>query len=140
MKKNYSLLIAIFCLAISCKKDETKITQFYVLFNEKADSVYYDSIAYAILNYSDIKELKDSLATNNPDVYSYSVKVQKPFTLSLTSGHTYALKKLELYGKSDNLLFYVPYKSKVNTNNILTLPFIFKAIDGGYALGVAKKN
>jgi endonuclease V-like protein UPF0215 family len=43
-----------------------------VQFNERADSVYYDSIAYAIFNYSDVKELKDSSAINNPDVFNLS--------------------------------------------------------------------
>ena len=73
MKKTILLLIATLCLAVSCKKEGTKVTQFSVQFNERADSVYYDSIAYAIFNYSDLKELKDSSAFNNPDVFSHTV-------------------------------------------------------------------
>lgn len=139
MKKSVLFIIAIFCLSVSCKKEGTKVTQFSVQFNERADSVYYDSIAYAIFNYSDIKELKDSSAINNPDVFSQSVKIKKPYSLTLTAGHTYVLKKLDLFDKSGTLLFYIPYRTQINTNSIMTLPFTFKAIDGGYVLGVAKK-
>jgi hypothetical protein len=140
MKKAILLLISTLCLAISCKKEGTKVTQFSVQFNERADSVYYDSIAYAIFNYSDINDLKDSSAINNPNVFSQSVKVERPYTLTLTAGHTYVLKKLDLFNKSGILLFYIPYRTQINTNSIMTLPFTFKAIDGGYVLGVAKKN
>ena len=140
MKKSILILFAIICLSISCKKEGTKVTQFYVQFNERADSVYYDSIAYAIINYSDVKELKDSLAINNPDVFNHTVKVEKPYTLSLTAEHTYVLKKLDLYDKSGNLLFYIPYRSQLNTNVVMALPFLFKAIDGGYLMGVTKNN
>lgn len=140
MKKSILLLIAIFCLSISCKKEGTKVTQFYVQFNERADSVYYDSIAYAIINYSDVKELKDSSAINNPDVFNHTVKVEKPYTLSLTAEHTYVLKKLDLFDKSGNLLFYIPYRTQLNTDEVMALPFFFKAIDGGYLIGVTKKN
>jgi hypothetical protein len=140
MKKSIILIIAIFCLSVSCKKEGTKVTQFSVQFNERADSVYYDSIAYAIFNYSDLKELKDSSAFNNPDVFSHTVKVEKPYTLSLTAEHTYVLKKLDLFDKSGKLLFYIPYRTQLYTIGVLSLPFIFKAIDGGYVLGVTKKN
>lgn len=140
MKKSILLLFAIFCLFLSCKKEGTKVTQFSVQFNERADSVYYDSISYAIFNYSDVEELKDSSAVNNPDVLSNSVKVERPYTLTLKAGHTYVLKKLELYNKSGFPLFYIPYRTQPGAYNIMVLPFFFKAIDGGYVLGVAKKN
>ena len=140
MKKTILLLIATLCLAVSCKKEGTKVTQFSVQFNERADSVYYDSIAYAIFNYSDLKELKDSSSFNNPDVFSHTVKVEIPYTLSLTAEHTYVLKKLDLFDKSGKLLFYIPYSTQLNTIGVLSLPFIFKAIDGAYVLGVTKKN
>ena len=140
MKKTIFLLIATLFLAISCKKEGTKVTQFYVQFNERADSVYNDSIAYAIFNYSDVKELKDTSAINNPDVFNHTIKVEKPYTLSLTAEHTYVLKKLGLFDKSGNLLFYVPYRTQLNTNDVMALPFIFKAIDGGYLIVVTKKN
>jgi hypothetical protein len=140
MKKCILLLIVILCLSISCKKEGTKVTQFYVQFNERADSVYNDSIAYAIFNYSDVKELKDTLAINNSDVFNHTIKVEKPYTLSLTAEHTYVLKKLGLFDKSGNLLFYVPYRTQLNTNDVMALPFIFKAIDGGYLIVVTKKN
>ena len=140
MEKTIFLLIATLFLAVSCKKEGTKVTQFSVQFNERADSVYYDSIAYAIFNYSDLKELKDSSALNNPDVFSHTVKVEKPYTLSLTAEHTYVLKKLDLFDKSGKLLFYIPYITQLNTIGVLSLPFIFKAIDGAYVLGVTKEN
>ena len=140
MEKTIFLLIATLFLAVSCKKEGTKVTQFSVQFNERADSVYYDSIAYAIFNYSDLKELKDSSALNNPDVFSHTVKVEKPYTLSLTAEHTYVLKKLDLFDKSGKLLFYIPYRTQLNTIGVLSLQFIFKAIDGAYVLGVTKEN
>jgi hypothetical protein len=140
MKKSILLLFAIFCISISCKKEGTKLTQFSMYFNERADSIYKDSISYAIFNYSDVKELKDSSAINNPEIFSHTVKVERPYTLTLTAGHTYVLKKLDLFDKSGILLFYIPYRTQINTNSIMTLPFTFKAIDGGYVLGVAKKN
>jgi hypothetical protein len=140
MKKSIFLLIATLFLAVSCKKEGTKVTQFSVQFNERADSVYYDSIAYAIFNYSDLKELKDSSSLNNPDVFSHTVKVEKPYTLSLTAEHTYVLKKLDLFDNSGKLLFYIPYRTQLNTIGVLSLPFIFKAIDGAYMLGVTKKK
>jgi hypothetical protein len=140
MKKSILFLLAIFCISISCKKEGTKLTQFSVYFNERADSIYKDSISYAIFNYSDVKELKDSSAINNPEVFSQTVKVERPYTLSLTAGHTYVLKKFELFSKSGNLLFYIPYRTSLNAHSIFVLPFIFNAIDGGYSLGVVKKN
>jgi hypothetical protein len=140
MKKSILLLIVILFVSISCKKEETKVTQFYVQVNESADSVYYDSIAYAIFNYSDVKELKDTSSINNPDVFNHTVKVEKPYTLTLTAEHTYVLKKLDLYDKSGKLLFYIPYRTQLTTNNVMALPFFFKAIDGGYLIGVTKKN
>lgn len=140
MKKSILLLIVIICLCNSCKKEGTKVTQFYVQFNEKADSVYYDSIAYAIFNYSDVKELKDTSAINNPDIFHHTVNVEKPFTLSLTAEHTYVLKKLDLFDKSGKLLFYVPYRTQLNPYDVNALPFFFKTIDGAYVIGVTKKN
>jgi hypothetical protein len=70
----------------------------------------------------------------------FSVTLSIPYTLSLTAEHTYVLKKLDLFDKSGKLLFYIPYSTQLNTIGVLSLPFIFKAIDGAYVLGVTKKN
>lgn len=69
----------------------------------------------------------------------HSVKVEKPLRLTLTAEHTYVLKKLDVFDKSGNLVYYVPYRSQLNLNEGITLPFIFKSINGAYLLGV-KKN
>jgi hypothetical protein len=139
MKKSIVLFLAIFCLSLACKKEGTKITQFSA---DKANgSINYDSISYAIINYSESNEiLGDTSAFLNPDIYSHSVKVEKPFTLTLKAEHSYVLKKFDLYNKSDNLLYYIPYRTQLNFNKGFTLPFIFKAIDGSYSLLVTKKN
>jgi hypothetical protein len=130
MKKSVVLLLVIFSLSISCKKEGTKVTQFDVQLAERADSVYNDSIAFATFNYSDVKELKDSSEVNNPAVFSHSVKVEKPYTLTLSAEHSYVLKKLYLFDKSGNLLFYIPSRTQLNTTGGIALPFTFKAFDG----------
>jgi len=139
MKKTIFLLITTLFLAVSCKKEGTKVTQFSA---EKADgSINYDSISYAIINYSESSEiLGDTSAFLNPDIFSHSVKVEKPFTLTLKAEHSYVLKKFDLFDKSDNLLYYIPYRTQLNFNKGFTLPRIFKAIDGSYSLLVTKKN
>jgi hypothetical protein len=140
MKKSILLLIAVICICISCKKEGTKLTQFDIRFSERADSIYYDSISYAIFNYSDSKDLKDSTEFNNPDVFTYSVKIQKPYNLPLKAEHTYVLKKVELFNKKNNLLFFMPQRTPTNAHKYITVPFIFKAIDGGYLLSVIKNT
>jgi hypothetical protein len=137
MKKSILLLIAIFCLSISCKKEGTKVTQFSPVTNEGV--INYDSISYAIINYSDLNEIKgDTSILMNPDIYSHSVKVEKPLRLTLKAEHSYVLKKFDLFDKSGNLLYYIPYRTKLNFNEGFTLPFTFKSIDGSYVLGVIK--
>jgi hypothetical protein len=139
MKKSILFLIAIFCLSVSCKKEETKVTQFSVT---SADYlINYDSISYAIINYSDLNEISgDTTTYMNPDNFSHSVKVEKPFRLTLTAEHSYLLKKFEVFDKFGTLLYYIPYRTQFSSNGGMTLPFIFKAIDGGYSWPVIKKN
>jgi hypothetical protein len=138
MKKSVVLFAVIFSLTISCKKEETRVTQFSLFTNDGV--INYDTISYAIFNYSDINDLKgDSSVFMNPDVFSHSVKVEKPLRLTLTAEHNYVLKKLDVFDKSGNLVYYIPYRTQPNLNGASTLPFIFKSINGAYVLGV-KKN
>jgi len=139
MNKSIVLFFAIFCLSVSCKKEETKVTQFSLTTNEGV--INYDTISYAIINYSDSNEIKgDTSVLMNPDIFSHSVKVEKPLRLTLKEEHSYVLKKFDLFDKSGNLLYYIPYRTQLNFNEGLTLPFTFKAIDGSYLMGVTKKN
>lgn len=138
MKKSILLLIAIFCLSISCKKEGTKVTQFSPVTNEGV--INYDSISYAIINYSESNEIKgDTSVFMNPDIFSHSVKAEMPLRLTLTAEHSYVLKKFDLFDKFGNLLYYIPYRSQLNTTGGMALPFTFKAIDGSYLLTVIKK-
>jgi hypothetical protein len=103
MKNSILFFVVIFGLTISCKKDDTRVTEFIPSWNGGA--IDFDSISYAIINYSDVNEMKDSLDTMNPDIFSHSVKVSNPFSISLTDKNFYYLKKFDLYDKSDKLLF-----------------------------------
>jgi hypothetical protein len=139
MKKLFFLLITTIILAVSCKKEGTIITQFSAA--RSNGPIVYDSISYAIINYSEANEvLGDTSVFLNPEIFSHSERVEKPFTLALKAEHTYVLKKFDIFDNSGNLLYYVPYSTQLNFNKFFTLPFIFKAIDGSYQLNVIKKN
>ena len=138
MKKLILLLVIYLSLGISCKKEEIKVTQFSASTVEGI--IDYDSISYAIINYSDVNEIKDKSEYENPDIFSHTVKVEKPFTLTLKAEHTYLLKKFDLFDINGRLMFFIPYRSELTTIGGMALPFIFKAIDGGYSLSVTKTH
>jgi len=139
MKKSIVLFLAFFCLPIACKKEGTKVTKFDVVSTTAEGVINYDSISYAIINYSDSNEIRDTSIFMNPGIFSYSVKVEMPLRLTLTAEHSYVLKKFDLFDKFGNLLYYIPYRPQLNFNGGMTLPFMFKAIDGSYVLTVTKK-
>jgi hypothetical protein len=142
MKKSILLLIAIFCLSIACKKENTNFSQFSVYFANLDDSIYYDSVSYAIINYSDVIEFKDTSAFRNPDVFSQSEKVERRYPyntdtygITVISGHSYVIKKFDLVSKSGNVIFYIPYGPQYFTRNGIKrsgpyFPFVFKAFSG----------
>ena len=148
MKKSIVLFFAIFCLAIACKKENTNFSQFSVDFANLEDTIYYDSVAYAIINYSDVTEFKDTTAFNNPDIFSHSEKVERrspynsdTYGITVKSGHTYAIKKFDLVSKSGNVIFYIPYGTQYFFRNGIKqsgahFPFIFKAFSGGMSGGL----
>jgi hypothetical protein len=148
MKKTIILFLTIFCLALSCKKENTNFSQFSVGFANLEDSIYYDSVSYAIINYSDMAEFKDTTTFRNPDIYSHSEKVDKRFPLNIDtygitvkSGHTYVIKKFELISKSGNVIFYIPNGLQYFTRNGIkrsgpNFPFVFKAFSGGMSGGL----
>jgi hypothetical protein len=143
MKNTILLILTIFCLAIACKKEDTNFSQFRVDFANLADSIYYDSVSYAIINYSDATELKDSSAFRNPDIFSHSEKVERRYPynfdtygITVKSGHTYVIKKFDLLSKSGNVIFYIPYGPQYFTRNGIkrtgpSFPFVFRAFSGG---------
>ena len=147
MKKFIALFLAILCLAITCKKENTNFSQFRIDFANLEDSIYYDSVSYAIINYSDVTEFKDTTAFNNPDIFSHSEKVERrspyntdTYGITVKSGHTYAIKKFDLVSKSGNVIFYIPYGIQYFTRNGTKrsgphFPFIFKAFSGGMSGG-----
>lgn len=142
MKKSIVLFLAIFCLAISCKKENTNFSQFSVDFANLDDSIYYDSVSYAIINYSDVTEFKDTTAFRNPDIFSHSEKVDRrspyntdTYGITVKSGHSYAIKKFDLVSKSGNVIFYIPYGTNYYYRNGIKrpapfLPIYFKAFSG----------
>jgi|GEM_PF-6943706 len=148
MKKSIVLFFVIFCLAIACKKENTNFSQFSVDFANLDDSIYYDSVSYAIINYSDVTEFKDTTAFNNPDIFSHSEKVERrspyntdTYGITVISGHTYVIKKFDLVSKSGNVIFYIPYGTQYFTRNGIKqsgahFPFIFKAFSGGMSGGL----
>ena len=138
MKNSILFFLVIFGLTISCKKDETRVTKFVPTWN--GGEINFDSISYAIINYSDVNEIKDSLDSMNPDIFSHTVKVSNPFSISLTDEHFYVLKKFDLFDKSDKLLYFIPYRTQLNYFGGITLPFTFKAMNRTLVLPVTKKN
>ncbi len=142
MKNTILLFLTIFCFAIACKKENTNFSQFRVDFANLADSIYYDSVSYAIINYSDATELKDSSAFRNPDIFSHSEKVERRnlynfdiYGITVKSGHTYVIKKFDLLSKSGNVIFYIPYGPQYFTRNGIkrtgpSFPFVFRAFSG----------
>jgi hypothetical protein len=143
MKKSFFILIAIFCLSFACKKESTNFSSFDLEFANLEDSIYYDSVSYAIINYSDYSEFKDTSDLRNPDIFSHSEKVEKQspyntmqYGITVTAEHTYVIKKFDLLSKSGKVLFYVPYGTQYYYRNgnrypaPMTLPFVFKAFNG----------
>jgi len=143
MKKTIDLFLTVFCLSIACKKENTNFSQFSVDFANMDDSIYYDSVSYAIINYSDVTEIKDTSAIRNPDIFSHSEKVERRYPsngdmygITVISGHTYVIKKFDLVSKSGNVIFYIPYGPQYFTRNGIKrsgpyFPFTFKAFSGG---------
>jgi hypothetical protein len=142
--KSFVLLLAILCISIACKKENTNFSSFDLDLANPADSIYYDSVAYAIINYSDLSEIKDSIGHLNPDVFNHSEKVEKrsPYNIysygfTVKSGHSYVIKGFNLLSKSGNVIFYIPYGTQyyfregIQYKAPLTLPFHFKAFSGG---------
>jgi hypothetical protein len=148
MKKSIIISLSIFCFAIACKKENTNFSQFSLGFANLEDSIYYDSVSYAIINYSDAAEFKDTIALRNPDIFSHSEKVEKRFPLNtnmygitVKSGHSYVIKKFDLVSKSGNVIFYIPYGTQYFTRNGIkrsgpNFPFVFKAFSGGMSGGL----
>jgi hypothetical protein len=156
MKKSIIILIPIFCLSIACKKEFTNFSRFSLDFANLEDTIYYDSVSYAIINYSDLTEIKDSSEFINPDVYSHSEKVarqsrQYPYNIyeygiTVTSEHNYVIKKFDLVSKGGKVIFYVPYDSLYYFRNGIrypapfTLPFGFRAFEGSMTGIFVKKK
>jgi hypothetical protein len=155
MKSPLLIFLLIFGLTIACKKENSKFSRFKVDFANLNDSIYYDSVSYALINYSDLSELKDTAAIKNPDIFSHSEKIEKQiaygvspreFGITWTAEHTYVIKKFDLVSKSGNIIFYVPYSALYYVRNgakypsPFRLPFPVKAFDGSMAgIYVAKK-
>jgi len=144
MKNSAVLLMVIFCFIISCKKEEPKVMNFLIELANKDDSIYIDSVAYAVINYSDHFEFKDTSDYNNPEVFSHTLQMEKPFSITLPADYTLTIKKFDLVSKSGNVLFYIPYKVQYYyVNGIkyqgMSLPFSTKADNAGYVMMVTKK-
>ncbi len=142
--KKLVLMFVMLIPFLSCKKESPKTISFSISFARIQDSVYYDSVAFAVINYSEMSEIRDSSDLNNPEVFSQTVKVEKPYTLTFESGQTCVIKKFDLINRSGEVIFYVPYGVQhYYVNNIqydgIGLPFIIKAEDGVYTIMVTKK-
>lgn len=153
MKKSIVLFLAIFCLSIACKKENTNFSSFDLDLANPSDSIYYDSVAYAIINYSDLSEIKDTSGSRNPDVFNHSEKVESrsPYNIyqygfTVKSEHSYVIKRFDLLSKSGKVIFYIPYGTQyyfrdgIQYKAPITLPFYFKAFNGGMVgLYISKK-
>jgi hypothetical protein len=152
MKKSIVLLIAIFCLSVACKREFTNFSRFSIDFANLEDTIYYDSVSYAIINYSDHSEIKDSSDQYNPDVFSHSEKIARQsqysiydYGFTVTSEHFYVIKKFDLVSKSGKVIFFIPYDSLYYIRDskkypALNLPFSFKAFEGGMVGFYMKKK
>ena len=138
MKRSILFLFAIYCLTISCKKEEkTRVVTFNpILYNGNVNS---DSISYAIINYIDATEVKDSTDFYSQDIYTHSETVEVPLTLILTAEHTYIFKKFDLYDKSGNLRYYAPYYTDGGLTYGISLPFPFVVSHNEMTIVVIKK-
>jgi hypothetical protein len=142
MKIPILLILSIFCFAIACKKESANFSQFRVDFADLADTIYYDSVSYAMINFSDVTELKDTSDFRNPDIYSHSEKVDRAspyntytYGITVKSGHTYVIKKFDLVSKSGKVIFHIPYGTQYYTRNGIKrsgppFPLFFKAFSG----------
>jgi len=144
MKKFVLILTVILCLSIACKKEGPKEMRFSISYARSEDSIYSDSVAYAVINFSDLSEFKDTTDLNNPDIFSHSIKVENPYSLTFPAGQTCVIKKFDLVSKSGNVIFYIPYRVQYYyVNNIryegMALPFFIKVADGTYVMLVTKK-
>lgn len=152
MKKYIIFLLTVFCIAVSCKKEPgTGEMQFVTTFARSSDSIFYDSVSYSIINYSDAIEFKDTSEINNPEIFSHSIKLHingfKTDYISLAVGHKYFIKKFDLVDKSDNVIFYIPYGNQdfyVNNIKYTTsgLPILFSvssSTKSGIQLLITKK-
>lgn len=138
MKNSILLMFAICCLTVSCKKEEKikMVTFFPELSNA---SINFDSLSYAIVNYIDAEEINDTTDFYNQDVYTHSETTALPITLALTAEHTYVFKKFDIYDKSDNLRYYVPYQTGSRLSGGFELPFAFKVNHVSQQIDVIKK-
>lgn len=143
--KNFVLtLTIILCLSIACKKEGPKEMRFSISYARSEDSIYSDSVAFAVINYSDLSEFKDTTDLNNPDIFSHSIKVENPYSITMPAGGTCVIKKFDLVSKSGNVIFYIPYRVQYYyINNIrytgMALPFPIRVADGTWDMMVTKK-
>lgn len=137
MKNSLVFIVLIFASILSCKKDETCVTTFTPGLID--GQIYFDSISYAIINYSEIKENDDTTALMDPGIFSNSVKVSWPFSVTLIDGHAYHLKKFDLFDKAGKLVYYIPYRTHFQSSGGMTLPFAFKGMNRTLVLPVTKK-
>jgi hypothetical protein len=135
LKKNVSLLILICLILPACNKDKNVTVVFVPKFTRDEYNTYFDSISTAVINYSDLSEIKDSSELNNPEIFNTSITSGKPFSLTLTSDHSFVIKKFDLMDKKGSVIFYIPYGtfyyySDGSQYPTQGLPLLFKAHDG----------
>ena len=139
MKTINFLLISVFCLSLSCKKDTGKIDCW---FNLNPPDIYRGSISSIKINYSDYSDFKDDEVIMNPDLYQYSINTNSRNSncdiypcsidygyITLDIGHTYVIKKFDLVDSSGKVLFNLTWKpdSVHGAITVPYLPYVFKA-------------
>jgi hypothetical protein len=142
MKKAAFILLLV--LSIACKKEEPQKMGFDPYPFIKADSIAFDSVAYLVFNYSYLSEFKDLAERDNPDVFSHSITMEKPYSVTIPADEVLVIKKFDLVSTSGNVIFYMSYEKQYHEVDGITyqsskLPFMIRASEGGYSIDVVKK-
>jgi len=144
MKKLLYISFAVLYLSTGCNKEQEMCGVIFLgSFAHRADSIYLDSVAYAIINYSDASELADNAQFNDPDLFSISIKQEITETqkggsgirldyVNFVDGHRYVIKKFDLISKSGNIIYHIPYGNESyemqnGDQSIVPLPLRFGA-------------
>lgn len=142
MKTILSFVLLIFTLCQSCKKDVgTQEIWFKPVCADETEVLKYDSIAYTIINYSDIPQYKPDPDFYNQDIYSHSVKLDtKTEFISLPGWHRVVIKRFEMVDKSGKIMYYIPFGKDNVPESVNKLPISFQTQGGTKSITTIRVN